>query len=76
MLRRIVIWTGLGLTPLLAGTYSIVDPGAGGENGINNSGQVVGSGKVQATGPPHAFLNSGGTMQDLGTIYGGKYSYA
>lgn len=49
MLRRSVfLWAGLGLTPLLADTYSIIDLGgpASGGNSINNSGQIAGSGYV------------------------------
>ena len=38
--------------------------------GINNSGQVVGSGYNN-----HAFLYSGGTMSDLGTLGGDNVSY-
>ena len=37
--------------------------------GINNNGQVVGSARV-ATKDYHAFLYSGGTMTDLGTLGG------
>ena len=37
--------------------------------GINNSGQVVGSAETSG-GADHAFLYSGGSMQDLGTLGG------
>jgi probable HAF family extracellular repeat protein len=46
--------------------------------GINNLGQVVGNADTGGLSPPplpqpysHAFLYSGGTMQDLGTLPGG-----
>jgi probable HAF family extracellular repeat protein len=42
--------------------------------GINASGQVVGASYV-ASSSPHAFLYSGGVMQDLGT-FGGRFSIA
>ena len=50
--------------------YSFTDLGAGEALGINDSGQVVGE-----TAASHAFLYSGGSMQDLGTL-GGTQSRA
>jgi probable HAF family extracellular repeat protein len=38
-------------------------------HGINNSGQIVGHSRI-SSGYEHAFLYSGGTMQDLGTLPG------
>ena len=43
-------------------------------SGINDSGQVAGYARTSG-GAHHAFLYSGGTMQDLGAL-GGTYSYA
>jgi probable HAF family extracellular repeat protein len=42
---------------------------------INNSGQVVGSSTSSTSHKPHAFLYSGGSMTDLGTL-GGPSSVA
>lgn len=50
------------------GTYSVAD-------GINNSGQIVGV-ATTSNGDLNAFLYSGGSMQDLGTLTGGTYSVA
>jgi probable HAF family extracellular repeat protein len=46
--------------------------------GINNSGQIVGESDIDpmASWQPHAFLYSGGTMADLGTLPGGSISHA
>jgi probable HAF family extracellular repeat protein len=41
---------------------------------INDSGQVTGN-SYTGGGNVHAFLYSGGMMQDLGTLAGGSYSY-
>jgi probable HAF family extracellular repeat protein len=58
--------------------YTLTDLGtlAGNDaHGINDSGQVVGT-KDFGSGF-HAFLYSGGTMSDLGTLYSGQsFSYA
>jgi len=60
-------------------TYTITDLGTlnGGfysiGRGINDSGQVTGY-SFTAAGDTHAFLYSGGSMTDLGTL-GGTYSY-
>ncbi len=44
--------------------------------GINDDGQVVGYSDASAgILSPHAFVYSGGTMTDLGTLPGGSYSY-
>ncbi len=44
-------------------------------NGINSTGQVVGYSNTQTPGSTHAFVYSGGTMTDLGTL-GGNTSAA
>ena len=43
--------------------------------GINTSGQVAGTATF-ASGMTHAFLESGGTFTDLGTLPGGQFSQA
>jgi probable HAF family extracellular repeat protein len=53
-------------------SYTIIDLGTlGGSrsdaHAINNRGQVVGHSSI-ANGTVHAFLYSGGKMQDLGTL--------
>ncbi len=61
--------------------YAVTDLGTlpGGSSsfayGINNSGQIVGDAYANGTALQHAFLYSGGSMQDLGTL-GGQESYA
>ena len=56
--------------------YTMIDLGAlpGGidstAKGINNLGQVVGSSDTTGSILGHAFLYSGGAMQDLGTLGG------
>src|SRR5271170_476763 len=42
-------------------------------NGINDSGEVVGWAGT-AAGPIHAFIYTGGPLNDLGTLAGGSYS--
>jgi probable HAF family extracellular repeat protein len=44
--------------------------------GVNNAGDVVGFKQYGAGGPEHAFLYSGGQIQDLGTLPGGAGSGA
>jgi probable HAF family extracellular repeat protein len=62
-------------------TYSITDVGTLGGSfstayGINNNGQVVGASSTAGDAAVHAFLYSGGSMQDLGTLQGGNWSWA
>jgi probable HAF family extracellular repeat protein len=67
----------LGLPRPAPAGYLVTDLGylgTGQVNGINNSGQVVGSYSTSG-GASHAFLYSGGVMTDLGTL-GGTYSWA
>ena len=61
--------------------YTVTDLGTlGGTSstayGINNSGQVVGYATTGGDAAAHAFLYSGGSMQDLGTALDGTYSDA
>ena len=62
-------WKDLGNLP---GTGVAVDSFA---YGINDKGQIVGKGYT-STGLTRAFLYSGSTMTNLGTLPGGTYSYA
>lgn len=67
-------------SPVWAASYTITDLGNFGgtyttANGINNSGQVVGSSKLTGYNGSRAFLYSNGAMQNLGTL-GGHDSYA
>ena len=62
-------------------SYTIKDLGTlGGDQsyayGINNSGQIVGASQITGDTATHAFLYSGGTMQDLGTLASGTDSSA
>jgi probable HAF family extracellular repeat protein len=52
------------------------DLGPGRAFGINDSDQVVGQMGSTNPGLSHAFLYSNGTMQNLGVLPGGSYSYA
>jgi probable HAF family extracellular repeat protein len=47
-----------------------------GAQGINDEGQVVGGSLVASDAGAHAFLWSGGTMTDLGTLNGTYWSWA
>src|SRR3954469_18686736 len=64
------------LTPLCHAApprYSVVDLGASFSQeshatGVNDLGMVTGYGQFTLGGPVHAFLYSGGVMQDLGSL--------
>ncbi len=70
---RAVLWDSNGINDL----GSFPDGGFfnGAAFGINESGQVVGQGQHGLGTNPHAFLYSGGPLQDLGTL-GGNSSLA
>jgi probable HAF family extracellular repeat protein len=58
-------------------SFAVGFNGVGGNSvayGINNNGQIVG-GAITPDGAQHAFLFSGGSMQDLGTIGTPYYDY-
>ena len=57
------VFTDLGT---LGGTYSVA-------HGINDAGQVTGYAYLAGNSTEHAFLYSGGSLQDLGTL-GGTFS--
>ena len=62
-----------------APSYLVTDLGTLGgtqseSTGINNTGQVTGASNITGDVYFHAFLYSGGTMSDLGTLVGGNYS--
>ncbi len=64
------IWTpstGYVLLGTLGGTNSYA-------MAINDSGQVVGNAQM-ASGYSHAFLSSGGALEDLGSLGGSSYAY-
>ncbi|HEV2294792.1 MAG TPA: PEP-CTERM sorting domain-containing protein [Tepidisphaeraceae bacterium] len=70
-------------TPAPGGGWTETDIGTlggilGGANAINNAGQVTGrseiAGPVPLLSPQHAFLYTGGTMFDLGTLPGDTHS--
>ncbi len=70
LVDRGFVWsptTGMQTIPTLGGSSSTA-------NGINNAGQIVG-GSSTASGQYHAFLLSGGVMNDMGTL-GGSQSIA
>jgi probable HAF family extracellular repeat protein len=56
-----------------AGQFTVDSVLTGFEYAINNSGQITGH-YVESSGYSHAFLYSGGSRTDLGTL-GGDYSY-
>lgn len=69
----------VGLSAQAATTYKLTDLGTlgGSESagqGINNAGQVTGHASLSGNAGTHAFMYSGGTMTDLGTLLGGFYS--
>jgi probable HAF family extracellular repeat protein len=65
----------MGLLPMQAKAWTVTDLGDLGMSGfgypmsINNSGQITGQSRT-AGGDWHAFLYSGGTMTDIGTLGG------
>ena len=69
----------VSMSPVAAASYQVTEiPSLGGwytePRKVNNSGEVTGFSYVAATGHAHAFLYSGGTIRDLGTL-GGSVSY-
>src|SRR6266478_2071418 len=86
--KRTVLVVALLLfcVPASAQSYTIIDLGTlGGDRsfvtipqaaGINNRGQVAGSSFTAGDAAEHAFLNSNGSMMDLGTFLGGNISRA
>ena len=69
----------VSMSPVAATSYQVTEiPSLGGwytePRKVNNAGEVTGFSYVAATGYAHAFLFSGGTIRDLGTL-GGAASY-
>jgi len=69
----------ISMSPVAATSYQVTEiPSLGGwytePRKVNNAGEVTGFSYVAATGHAHAFLYSGGTIRDLGTL-GGAASY-
>ncbi len=65
-------WTG----PLIATHPAVFMGGSSRGTAINESGEIVGYMHVSYTDPPHAFVNRGGVMTDLGTGFGAGSSSA
>ena len=81
-LGLIALAASLGSSSLAELTYHVTDIGkltgfTGGlaASGVNDSGAVVGYTNTSGALPEHAFLFSGGVLNDLGTL-GGSDSYA
>lgn len=69
----------VSMSPVAAKSYRVTEiPSLGGwytePRKVNNAGEVTGFSYVDASGHAHAFLYSGGTTRDLGTL-GGAASY-
>lgn len=82
LMLTVVLLCGFAEHPVAQPRYSVTDLGTlppfnvSQANGINASGQVVGSLKNTATGAEHAFVWTNGTLQDLGTLPGFSASAA
>jgi probable HAF family extracellular repeat protein len=64
----VAVFSAISAVPAWA-DYTLTDLGTGSyATAINNNGQVVGSFFDTASGFPHAFLYSNGSMTDLGTL--------
>lgn len=75
----VLAWLASGVAS--ASPYRVTDLGTLGGSysvayGLNAGGQVVGAAYTQGDATYHAFLYSGGGLQDLGTLSGGTYSTA
>jgi probable HAF family extracellular repeat protein len=70
---KFAVWYSLAVgvaTPLYGQSLSLIDLGEGvSAYGINTAGQITGCAPVSG-GTLHAFLYSGGTLTDLGTLGG------
>ncbi len=69
-----LVWYALLPAAQAQNSYTVTDLGTLGGNasealGVNNRGEVIGDSRIPNSTLFHAFLYSGGQMQDLGTLW-------